>query len=132
MERHNQNGLQVARFLEKHPKVAKVYYPGLASHPQHELAKKQMHGYGGVVSFEVKGDFEKTVRFVENLKLCLLAASLGGTETLVTQPATSSHYFISLEQRQKLGITDQLVRLALGIEDAEDIIEDLKQALGKI
>ncbi len=132
MERHNQNGLQVAKFLEKHPKVAKVYYPGLASHPQHSLAKKQMHGCGGVVSFEIKGDFEKTVRFVEKLKLCLLAASLGGTETLVTQPATSSHYFISQEQRQKLGVTDQLVRLALGIEDAKDIIADLKQALNKI
>jgi cystathionine beta-lyase/cystathionine gamma-synthase len=91
-----------------------------------------MRDYGGVVSFEVKGDFEKTVRFVENLKLCLLAASLGGTETLVTQPATSSHYFISPEQRQKLGVTDQLVRLALGIEDAQDIIVDLKQALDKI
>jgi len=132
MERHNQNGLQVAKFLEKHPKVAKVYYPGLPSHPQHSLAKKQMRGYGGVVSFEIKGDFERTVRFMESLKLCLLAASLGGTETLVTQPATSSHYFITPEQRQKLGITDQLVRLALGIEDAEDIIADLKQALDKI
>ena len=132
MERHNQNGLQVAKFLAKHPKIARVYYPGLPSHPQHKLAKKQMRGYGGVVSFEVKGDFEKTVRFVENLKLCLLAASLGGTETLVTQPATSSHYFISPEQRQTLGITDQLVRLAIGIEDAEDIIADLKQALDKI
>ena len=132
MERHNQNGMQVAKFLEKHPKVAKVYYPGLSSHTQHTLAKKQMRGFGGVVSFEIKGDFEKTVQFVENLKLCLLAASLGGTETLVTQPATSSHYFISPEQRQKLGITDQLVRLALGIEDAEDIIADLKQALDKI
>ena len=86
MERHNQNGLQVAKFLEKHPKVAKVYYLGLPSHPQHRLAKKQMRGYGGVVSFEIKGDFERTVRFMESLKLCLLAASLGGTETLVTQP----------------------------------------------
>jgi cystathionine beta-lyase/cystathionine gamma-synthase len=132
MERHNKNGMQVAKFLVKHPKIARVYYPGLPSHPQHKLAKKQMRGYGGVVSFEVKGNFEKTVRFVENLKLCLLAASLGGTETLVTQPATSSHYFISPEQRQKLGVTDQLVRLAIGIEDAEDIIADLKQALDRI
>ncbi|MEM3579100.1 MAG: aminotransferase class I/II-fold pyridoxal phosphate-dependent enzyme [Candidatus Bathyarchaeia archaeon] len=132
MERHNQNGMQTAKFLAKHPKIARVYYPGLPSHPQYELAKKQMRGYGGVVSFEVKGDFEKTVRFVENLKLCLLAASLGGTETLVTQPATSSHYFINQKQRRKLGITDQLVRLALGIEDPEDIIADLKQALDKI
>jgi len=132
MERHNQNGMQIARFLEKHPKIAKVYYPGLPSHPQHSLAKKQMRGYGGVVSFEIKGNFEKTMRFVESLKLCLLAASLGGTETLATQPATSSHYFITPEQRQKLGIKDQLVRLALGIEDPKDIIADIKQALNKI
>ncbi|MEM3770544.1 MAG: aminotransferase class I/II-fold pyridoxal phosphate-dependent enzyme [Candidatus Bathyarchaeia archaeon] len=132
MKRHNKNGMQIAKFLEKHPKVAKVYYPGLPSHPQHSLAKKQMRGFGGVVSFEIKGDFEKTVRFVESLKLCLLAASLGGTETLATQPATSSHYFITQEQRQRLGITDQLVRLALGIEDPKDIIADLKQALNKI
>jgi methionine gamma-lyase len=132
MERHNQNGMLVAEYLEKHPKVSKVYYPGLKSHPQHSIAKRQMKGFGGVVSFEIKGNFEKTVKFVESLKLCTLAASLGGTETLVTQPATSSHYFISPEQRQKLGITDQLIRLALGIEDAEDIISDLEQALNKI
>jgi methionine-gamma-lyase len=132
MEKHNQNGMQVALFLAEHPKIARVYYPGLPTHPQHTLARKQMHGYGGVVSFEIKGDFEKTVKFVENLKLCLIAASLGGTETLVTQPATSSHYFINPEQRCKLGVTDQLVRLALGIEDAEDIIADLEQALDKI
>ncbi|MEM2105154.1 MAG: aminotransferase class I/II-fold pyridoxal phosphate-dependent enzyme [Candidatus Bathyarchaeia archaeon] len=132
MERHNSNGMQIAKFLESHPKIAKVYYPGLPSHPQYRLAKKQMRGYGGVVSFEIKGDFEKTMRFVENLKLCFLAASLGGAETLATQPATSSHYFISPEQRQKLGVTDQLVRLALGIEDPKDIMADLKQALEKI
>ncbi len=132
MERHNRNGMLVAKYLEKHPKVKKVHYPGLSSHPQHSVAKRQMRGFGGVVSFEIKGDFEKTVKFVESLKLCALAASLGGTETLVTQPATSSHYFISPEQRQKAGITDQLIRLALGIEDPKDIITDLKQALNKI
>ncbi|MEM3731690.1 MAG: aminotransferase class I/II-fold pyridoxal phosphate-dependent enzyme [Candidatus Bathyarchaeia archaeon] len=132
MERHNENGLLVAKYLENHPKVKRVYYPGLPSHPQHALARRQMKGFGGVVSFEIKGDFEKTLKFVESLKLCALAASLGGTETLVTQPATSSHYFISPEQRQKLGITDQLIRLALGIEDAEDIIADVEQALNKI
>ncbi|MEM3055474.1 MAG: aminotransferase class I/II-fold pyridoxal phosphate-dependent enzyme [Candidatus Bathyarchaeia archaeon] len=132
MERHNSNGIQVARYLEKHPKVKKVYYPGLRSHPQHTIAKKQMKGFGGVVSFEVDGDFEKTMKFVENLKLCYLAASLGGVETLVTQPVTSSHYFISTEERKKAGITDQLVRLALGIEDPEDIIADLEQAFNNI
>lgn len=132
MERHNKNGMLVAKYLEKHPKVKKVYYPGLPSHPQHSIAKKQMSGFGGVVSLEIKGGFEKTVKFVESLKLCTLAASLGGTETLVTQPATSSHYFISPEQRLKAGITDQLIRLALGIEDPEDIISDLEEALNKI
>jgi methionine gamma-lyase len=132
MERHNKNGMFIAEYLEKHPKVEKVYYPGLPSHPQHSIAKRQMKGFGGVVSFEIKGDFEKTVKFVESLKTCYLAASLGGAETLITQPATSSHYFISQEQRRKAGITDQLIRLALGIEDPEDIISDLEQALNKI
>ncbi|MGQ9624250.1 MAG: trans-sulfuration enzyme family protein [Candidatus Bathycorpusculaceae bacterium] len=132
MERHNKNGLLVAKYLEKHPEVKKVYYPGLQSHPQHSVAKRQMKGFGGVVSFEIKGDFEKTVKFIESLKLCALAASLGGTETLVTQPATSSHYFISPEQRLKAGITDQLIRVALGIEDPKDIIADLEKALNKI
>lgn len=132
MERHNSNGIEVARYLEKHPKVKTVYYPGLESHPQHSIAKRQMRGFGGVVSFEMDGDFEKTVKFVENLELCSLAASLGGTETLVTQPVTVSHYFVSAEDRRKAGITDQLVRLALGIEDPEDIIADLEQAFDKI
>ncbi len=132
MERHNSNGVQVARYLGKQPKVKKVYYPGLPSHPQHYIAKKQMKGFGGVVSFEIDGDFETTMKFVDNLKLCSLASSLGGTETLVTQPVTSSHYFISAEDRKKAGITDQLVRLALGIEDPKDIIADLAQAFNKI
>jgi len=133
MERHNSNGMQVARYLEKHPKVKKVHYPGLPSHPQHSsIAKRQMKGFGGVVSFEIDGDFKTTVKFVDNLKLCFLAASLGGAETLATQPVTCSHYFISAEDRKKAGITDQLVRLALGIEDPEDIIADLEQAFHKI
>jgi len=132
MERHNSNGMQVAEYLEKHPKVKRVYYPGLRSHPQHLIAKKQMKGFGGVVSFEIRGDAQKTMKFVENLRLCSLAASLGGTETLVTQPVTSSHYSVSAEDRKEAGITDQLVRLALGIEDPEDIIADLDQAFSKI
>jgi cystathionine beta-lyase/cystathionine gamma-synthase len=122
----------VARYLEKHDKVKIVHYPGLESHPQHSIAKRQMKGFGGVVSFEINGDFETTARFAENLKLCALASSLGGTETLVTQPVTASHYFVSQEDRKKAGITDQLIRLALGIEDPEDIIADLEQALNKI
>jgi cystathionine beta-lyase/cystathionine gamma-synthase len=132
MERHNSNGMEVAKFLWKHPKVKRVHYPGLSCHPQHSIAKQQMKGFGGVVSFEIKGDIQKTMHFVESLRLCSLAPSLGGVETLVTQPVTSSHHFVSAEDREEAGITDQLVRLALGIEDSEDIIADLKKALDKI
>jgi cystathionine beta-lyase/cystathionine gamma-synthase len=132
MERHNSNGMRVAKYLEKHPKVRRVYYPGLPSHPQRSIAKRQMKGFGGVVSFEIDGDFETTMKFVDNLKLCFLAASLGGAETLATQPVTCSHYFVGAEDRKKAGITDQLVRLALGIEAPEDIIADLEQAFNKI
>ena len=132
MEKHNSNGMRVAKYLEKHPKVKKVYYPGLPSHPQYSIAKRQMKGFGGVVSFEIDGDFETTMKFVDNLKLCFLAASLGGVETLATQPVTCSHYFVSAEDRKKAGITDELIRLALGIEDPEDIIADLEQAFNKI
>jgi cystathionine beta-lyase/cystathionine gamma-synthase len=132
MEKHNLNGLQVAEYLRRHPEVKKVHYPGLPNHPQHSIAKQQMKGFGGVVSFEIDGDFETTIKFIENLKLCSLAASLGGTETLVVQPVTSSHYFMNAEERKKAGITDQLVRLALGIEDSKDIIADLEQAFNKV
>lgn len=132
MERHNSNGMEVAKFLWKHPRVKRVHYPGLRCHPQHSIAKQQMKGFGGVVSFEIKGDIEKTMQLVESLRLCSLAPSLGGVETLVTQPVTSSHHFVSAEDRKEAGITDQLVRLALGIEDSEDIIADLKRALDKI
>jgi len=132
IERHNSNGMKVARHLEKHPKVKRVYYPGLPSHPQYSMARKQMSGFGGVVSFELDGDFETAMKFVDNLKLCFLAASLGGAETLATQPVTSSHYYVSAEDRKKAGITDELIRLALGIEDPEDIIADLDQAFNKI
>jgi cystathionine beta-lyase/cystathionine gamma-synthase len=132
MERHNSNGIKVARYLEGHPKVKRVYYPGLSSHSQHSIARKQMRGFGGVVSFEIIGDLRKTMQLVDSLKLCSLGASLGGTETLVTQPVTSSHHFVGAQDREEAGISDQLVRLALGIEDPEDIIADLEQALGKI
>jgi len=132
MERHNSNGIEIARYLEKHPKVKRVYYPGLPSHPQYSIARKQMRGFGGVVSFELDGDFETTMKFVDNLKLCFLAASLGGAETLATQPVTCSHYYVSAEDRKKAGITEELIRLALGIEDPEDIIADLDQAFNKI
>jgi cystathionine beta-lyase/cystathionine gamma-synthase len=131
MEKQNANGQEVAEYLENHPSVEKVHYPGLRTHPQHSLAKAQMKGFGGVLSFELKGDLNRTIRFVDNLKLALLGASLGGTETLVSQPSTVSHYFMDPAERRKAGISDSLVRLSLGIEDATDIIADLAQAFDK-
>jgi methionine-gamma-lyase len=128
MAKHNSNGQEVAEYLENHPNVEKAYYPGLRTHPQHSLAKRQMKGFGGVVSFELKGDLSHTMRFVDNLKLALIGASLGGTETLVSQPRTASHFFMDPVERRKAGISDSLVRLSLGIEDADDIISDLAQA----
>ena len=128
MAKLNQNGIRVARYLESHPKVERVYYPGLVSHPQFHVAKEQMRGFGSVVTFELKGDLETAIKFVDNLKLCALTPSLGGVESLVTQPATSSHYYVEREERLKLGITDGMIRLAVGIEEAEDIISDLEQS----
>jgi len=132
MERQNSNGIKLARFLSQHPKIRKVYYPGLETHPQHELAKRQMNGFGGVVSFEIEGDGEKAARFIENLKIPYIGPSFGGTETLIEQPALVSYYELSREERLEIGIRDELIRLALGIEDATDIIEDIKQALDQI
>jgi len=132
MEKHNANGQKVAEYLEAHPKVERVYYPGLGTHPQHSLARRQMKGYGGVLSFELKGDVDLTMRFVDSLKLALIAPSLGGTETLVSQPSTVSHYFMNPEERRRAGISDSLIRLSLGIEDADDIISDLAQAFDKV
>ncbi len=132
MERHNSNGQKVAEYLASHPKVDKVYYPGLSTHPQHALAKRQMKGFGGVLSFELKGDLNRTIRFVDSLKLALLGPSLGGTETLVSQPSTASHFFMKPEERRKAGISDSLIRLSVGIEDADDIISDLAQAFEEV
>lgn len=129
VERHNQNALQVAEFLEKHPRVRRVNYPYLAGHPQHALAAKQMSGGGGLLSFEVEGTAEETRRFTESLGMFALAPSLGGVDSLVTLPVVTSHAMVSAEERQRMGITDQLVRLAIGIENADDLIADLKQAL---
>jgi len=129
MARHNENGLSVARHLAGHPRVRHVYYPGLPGHPGHEIAKRQMSGFGGVLAFEVDAGREETARFVEALELAYLAPSLGGVETLVNQPSMTSHYFISPEERAAQGISDSLVRLALGIEDAADLIRDLDRAL---
>ncbi len=121
----------MANFLGEHPKVQKVYYPGLVSHPQHELAKRQQFGFGGMVAFET-GSLENAKKVLESVELCTLAESLGGVESLISHPATMTHASVPFEKRQSLGITDGLVRISVGIEDVEDIIEDLDQALDKI
>ena len=132
MERHNENGLRVARFLAGHPAVESVYYPGLPGHPDHERALRQMRGFGGVVSFEVKGGMEGVKAFIDALRIPLIGPSLGGVESLVEQPALMSHYELDPAERQAIGVSDGLVRYALGIEDAEDLIADLAQALERI
>ena len=132
MERHNENAIKVAEFLETHPKIKKVYYPGLKSHPQHELARRQMSGFGGTLSFELKGGLEAGRKLMNSVKLCLLAVSLGAVETLIQHPASMTHAIVPKEERLKAGITDSLVRISVGIEDVTDIIQDLKQALEKI
>jgi cystathionine gamma-lyase/cystathionine beta-lyase/cystathionine gamma-lyase/homocysteine desulfhydrase len=131
MERHDENGRAVAAFLDEHPKVRKVYYPGLASHPQHELAKRQQKGFGGMVAFET-GSLENARTVLGAVKLCLLAESLGGVETLISHPATMTHAAVAPAKREALGITDGLVRVSVGIEDAEDLLADLDQALQQI
>jgi methionine-gamma-lyase len=128
MERHNTNALAVAKFLQQHPKIKKVYYPGLTSHPQHELAVRQMTGFGGIIAFEVKG-IEEGRRLVNNLKLCTLAVSLGNVETLIQHLASMTYASMPREKRFAIGISDGLLRLSVGIERADDIIADLEQAL---
>jgi len=132
MERHNQNALKVAEWLEKHSKVQRVHYPGLTSHPQRELAMKQMSGFGGMISFELKGGLEAGRKLMNSVKLCALAVSLGAVETLIQHPASMTHAVVPKEERLKSGITDSLVRLSVGIEDVEDIIDDLEQAMNMI
>jgi len=124
--------MAIAQFLEKHPKVKKVYYPGLPSHPQHQTAKKQMTGYGGVVSFEVKGGLKAGEKLVNSVKIIHLAVSLGAVESLIEHPASMTHSEMSQEEKEKGGISDGLIRLSVGLEDKEDLINDLKQALDKI
>lgn len=131
MKQHDANGRVVARFLEGHPKVQEVFYPGLESHPQHELAVRQQRGFGSMISIEL-GSLENANRFAKSLRLALLAESLGGVETLVCHPATMTHAAVGAEGRTKLGITDGLMRISVGIEDVEDIVADLDQALGAI
>lgn len=129
MERHQSNALKVASFLESHDRVARVNYPGLSSHPQHSLAKRQMRGFGGMLSFELRGGASYTMKFLSRLRLFALAESLGGVESLVDHPATMTHASISPETRRAIGISDSLVRLSVGVEDPEDLIADLEAAL---
>ena len=132
MDRSQENAIKVAEYLEKHPKIEWIKYPGLKSHPQYELAKKQMKGPGAMISFEVKGGLEAGKILMNNVKLALLAVSLGGVETLIQHPASRTHSKMSKEAKEKAAITDGLVRLSVGIENIEDIIDDLDQALAKI
>ncbi|MFI8377641.1 cystathionine gamma-synthase [Leeuwenhoekiella sp. NPDC079379] len=130
MQRHCENGKAVAHFLKEHPKVDQVYWPGFEDHPNHDIAKRQMNDFGGMVSFTTKNDsLEGAVSVVENLKVFTLAESLGGVESLAGHPATMTHASIPKEQRENLGIKDSLIRLSVGIEDIDDLLEDLKQAL---
>jgi len=130
MARHNENGMTVARFLEAHPKVKRISYPGLASHPQHEIAKRQMKGgYSGMISFELKGGIPAGRKLMNRVRLCSLAESLGAVETMVTHPATMTHADVPKKERLARGLTDGLVRISVGIEHVDDIIRDLKRAL---
>jgi len=131
MEQHNRAGLEVARFLESHPKIEKVWYPGLKSHPDYRLARKQMRGFGSVISFLVKGDDRATRKFIDALELFLITPSLGGSESLVTQMSMMSFFDYPAEYRESIGMVDNLVRIALGLEDEADLIADLGQALDK-
>jgi methionine-gamma-lyase len=128
IDRAQKSAMEVAKYLEQHPKVAWIKFPGLESHPQHELAKKQMKGFGSMISFGVKGGLEAGKKLMDNVKLCMLAVSLGGVETLIQHPASMTHAAVTPEGKIKAGITDDLVRFSIGIEDVEDIIADLEQA----
>lgn len=130
MQRHCENGKAVAEFLASHPKIEKVYWPGFSSHPNHDIAKAQMEDFGGMLSFTTKGNnYEKSIKIVENLKIFTLAESLGGVESLSGHPASMTHASIPKEEREKTGVVDSLIRLSVGIEDEDDLINDLKQAL---
>lgn len=132
MQKHEQNALAVVEFLSNHKKVKKVFYPGLASHPGHDIAKRQMSGYGGMLSFEIVGDLRQSVKFLESLHIVAIAESLGVVESLIEHPASMTHASIPKEEREKIGLTDTLIRLSVGIEDVEDLIADLTQALEKV
>jgi methionine-gamma-lyase len=132
MERHNANAMEIAEFLQNHPKVEKVFYPGLPDHPGHEVARKQMRGFGGIVGFVVRGGVEAGKYLLDNVKLCTLAVSLGDTRTLITHPASTTHVVVPREKRLEIGIFDGLVRLSVGIENVQDLKDDLDQALAGV
>jgi cystathionine beta-lyase/cystathionine gamma-synthase len=129
MQQHQKNALAIAQFLEKHPKVEHVYYPGLASHPQHAIAKKQMHAFNGMLSAEFRLPLKETLKLISSFQFFTLAESLGGVESLVSHPTTMTHAVVPAEERKRLGLKDGLVRFSVGIEDADDLIQDLDQAL---
>jgi cystathionine beta-lyase/cystathionine gamma-synthase len=131
VKKQSRSALEIAKFLEGHPAVERVYYPGLKSHPGHKIAKKQMRDFGGTLSFEIKGGYDMAIKFVESVKLCYNAVSLGGTETLVCIPYLTSHADMTDEEKNKLGLKKNLIRISVGLEDVRDIIADLKQALDK-
>lgn len=129
MERHEKNAMLIAQYLDNHPKTGRVIYPGLKSHPQHELAKKQMIGFGGIITFFIKGGIEDARKFLERVKIFSLAESLGGVESLIEHPAIMTHASIPKEIREKIGISDELIRISVGIENVDDLITDLEMAL---
>jgi cystathionine beta-lyase/cystathionine gamma-synthase len=131
MERHNANAMVLAEFLASHSKVKTVHYPGLSSHPQHELARAQMKGFGGLIAFDM-GSLERARTVLNSVRLMALAESLGGVETLISHPATMTHASVPADMRQQLGVTDGLVRVSVGIEDVDDLQEDLTQALDQV
>ena len=132
ISRHNENAMKVAQFLADHDKVSVVHYPGLPTHPHHAIARKQMKGFGGMLSFEIRADYEGTKRFMDSLRAIKLATSLGGVTSLATQPVTNTHISLSPEERKKAGISDSLVRISVGVEDPEAIIQDIQQALARV
>lgn len=133
MQRHNENGLAIARFLDEHDKVARVYYPGLETHPYYEVAKRTMHGFGGLITFELKDpDWRSAAKLVDSVQIPRIGPSLGGVESLIEQPLVMSYYNLPPEDRRRFGISDNMVRLSCGIEDTQDLIEDLAQALDEV
>jgi len=131
MQQHNANGMALAEYLAAHPKVRHVYYPGLPTHPQYDLAKRQMRGFGGMLAFEL-GSLDAARRLLNTVKLMSLAESLGGVETLISHPATMTHASVPAEHRQAIGITDGLVRISAGVEDIDDLKDDLGRALDAV